>query len=275
MPPVDGTAPPTPVTIVAVHGFRGDHHGLEPVVAHLPGRAGRSRPTCRASASRRRSTARARHRRLRGVARARSSTRSASATTPSCSATRSARSSSSAAVADGLRASRLVLVNPIAAPALSGPRGILTRLAVFYYWAGARAARAPRAQALLRAAARHAHHERGDGQDPRRGRSAAGSTTSTTRTSRASATGASCSTRSAPRSRRRQQYAAASPCRRCSIAADRDDITRARRPARSCSALFADARLVVIDGRRAPHPLREARARRPRDRAFLRGDRAP
>lgn len=23
-------------TIVAVHGFRGDHHGLEPVVAHLP-----------------------------------------------------------------------------------------------------------------------------------------------------------------------------------------------------------------------------------------------
>ncbi|WP_309068623.1 alpha/beta fold hydrolase, partial [Microbacterium sp.] len=25
------------VTIVAVHGFRGEHHGLEPVVAHLPG----------------------------------------------------------------------------------------------------------------------------------------------------------------------------------------------------------------------------------------------
>ena len=24
-------------TIVAVHGFRGEHHGLEPVVAHLPG----------------------------------------------------------------------------------------------------------------------------------------------------------------------------------------------------------------------------------------------
>jgi pimeloyl-ACP methyl ester carboxylesterase len=43
----------------------------------------------------------------------------------------------SAALADGLRASRLVLVNPIAAPALSGPRGVVTRLAVFYYWAGA------------------------------------------------------------------------------------------------------------------------------------------
>nr|BFF14075.1 hypothetical protein GCM10025699_53780 [Microbacterium flavescens] len=25
------------VTVVAVHGFRGDHHGLEPVVAHLTG----------------------------------------------------------------------------------------------------------------------------------------------------------------------------------------------------------------------------------------------
>jgi pimeloyl-ACP methyl ester carboxylesterase len=44
---------------------------------------------------------------------------------------------SSAAVADGLVTPALVLVNPIAAPALSGPRGILTRLAVFYYWAAA------------------------------------------------------------------------------------------------------------------------------------------
>lgn len=25
------------VTVLAVHGFRGEHHGLEPVVAHLPG----------------------------------------------------------------------------------------------------------------------------------------------------------------------------------------------------------------------------------------------
>ena len=24
------------ITVVAVHGFRGEHHGLEPVVAHLP-----------------------------------------------------------------------------------------------------------------------------------------------------------------------------------------------------------------------------------------------
>ena len=31
---------------------------------------------------------------------------------------------------------KLVLVNPIGAPALEGPRGILTKLAVFYYWLG-------------------------------------------------------------------------------------------------------------------------------------------
>jgi len=32
--------------------------------------------------------------------------------------------------------SRLILVNPIGAPALEGPRGILTKLAVFYYFVG-------------------------------------------------------------------------------------------------------------------------------------------
>lgn len=32
--------------------------------------------------------------------------------------------------------SRLVLINPIAAPALEGPRGALTRLAIMYYWLG-------------------------------------------------------------------------------------------------------------------------------------------
>jgi len=26
-----------PTTVVVVHGYRGDHHGLEPVVAHLDG----------------------------------------------------------------------------------------------------------------------------------------------------------------------------------------------------------------------------------------------
>jgi len=31
---------------------------------------------------------------------------------------------------------KLILVNPIGAPALEGPRGLLTKLAVFYYWLG-------------------------------------------------------------------------------------------------------------------------------------------
>ncbi|MBG6214080.1 MAG: alpha/beta hydrolase [Cryobacterium sp.] len=42
-----------------------------------------------------------------------------------------------AAVAEGLTADDVILINPIAAPALSGPRGVLTRLAVFYYWVAA------------------------------------------------------------------------------------------------------------------------------------------
>ena len=41
-------------------------------------------------------------------------------------------------MAGGLETPRVILVNPIGAPALEGPRGILTRLAVFYYWAGAK-----------------------------------------------------------------------------------------------------------------------------------------
>ena len=52
-------------------------------------------------------------------------------------------------MANGLPTDRVVLVNPIGAPALEGPRGILTRLAVFYYWAGARLPRAL-GEALLR-----------------------------------------------------------------------------------------------------------------------------
>ncbi|MBC7564777.1 alpha/beta hydrolase [Candidatus Saccharibacteria bacterium] len=31
---------------------------------------------------------------------------------------------------------KLILVNPIGSPALEGPRGIMTKLAVFYYWLG-------------------------------------------------------------------------------------------------------------------------------------------
>lgn len=47
------------------------------------------------------------------------------------------------------RVSELILINPIAAPALEGPKGLMTRLAVLYYEAAARLPRRP-GQALLR-----------------------------------------------------------------------------------------------------------------------------
>ncbi|ALO66856.1 hydrolase [Arthrobacter alpinus] len=43
----------------------------------------------------------------------------------------------------------LILVNPIASPALEGPKGIMTKLAVFYYWASAKLP-APLGNTLLR-----------------------------------------------------------------------------------------------------------------------------
>lgn len=122
-------------TIVAVHGFRGEHHGLEPVVAHLPSVRvispdlpgfGETAPVpgrthdldlyadwLRAFAA---------------------------AVAPAAVILGHSFGSIvvSAAVAGGLETPRVILVNPIGAPALEGPRGILTRLAVFYYWAGAK-----------------------------------------------------------------------------------------------------------------------------------------
>ncbi|MGL4255248.1 MAG: alpha/beta fold hydrolase, partial [Microbacterium sp.] len=122
-------------TVVAVHGFRGEHHGLEPVVAHLPDVRvispdlpgfGETPP-------------------LPGVrhdldAYAGWLTEFAAAVAPGAVILGHSFGSIvvSAAVAGGLDTPRVVLVNPIGAPALEGPRGLLTRLAVFYYWAGAR-----------------------------------------------------------------------------------------------------------------------------------------
>lgn len=122
-------------TIVAVHGFRGDHHGLEPVVAHLPGVRwimpdlpgfGETGP-------------------IPGRAHdldayAEWLAAFAAAVAPGAVILGHSFGSivASAAVARGLETPRLALVNPIGAPALEGPRGVLTRLAVFYYWAGAR-----------------------------------------------------------------------------------------------------------------------------------------
>ncbi len=133
-------------TLVAVHGFRGDHHGLEPVVAHLRGVRvispdlpgfGETPPLARAHD-------------LAGYAGW--LTAFTSAVAPGAPVLGHSFGSIivAAAAAEGdLDTPRIVLVNPIGAPALEGPRGILTRLAVFYYWAGARLPRRL-GEALLR-----------------------------------------------------------------------------------------------------------------------------
>lgn len=133
-------------TVLAVHGFRGEHHGLEPVVAQLPdvrvimpdlpgfGETapipGRTHDLDLYADW------------LAGFA---------ALVAPGAVVLGHSFGSivSAAAVARGLETPQLILVNPIGAPALEGPRGILTRLAVFYYWAGARLPRAL-GDALLR-----------------------------------------------------------------------------------------------------------------------------
>ncbi len=122
-------------TMVAVHGFRGEHHGLEPVVAHLPEVRvispdlpgfGETPPL---PGSRHDIEAYAEWLRL-----------FTDAVAPGAVILGHSFGSIvvAAAVAGGLETPRVVLVNPIGAPALEGPRGVLTRLAISYYWAGAR-----------------------------------------------------------------------------------------------------------------------------------------
>lgn len=124
-----------PTVIIAVHGFRGEHHGLEPVVAHLPDVRiispdlpgfGETPP-------------------LPGRAHDLSAyvewlMAFVAAAAPGAVILGHSFGSivTAAAVAHGLETPRLILINPIGAPALEGPRGILTRLAIFYYAAGAR-----------------------------------------------------------------------------------------------------------------------------------------
>ena len=153
-------------TIVAVHGFRGEHHGLEPVVAHLPGVRiispdlpgfGETPPLPGPTPRPRRPTPS-------GCA------TFAAAVAPGAVILGHSFGSIvvAAAVAGGPATTpRVILVNPIGAPALEGPRGILTRLAVFYYWAGARL---PKRVGDGAAAQRRdrAGDERLDGEDARR-----------------------------------------------------------------------------------------------------------
>ncbi len=129
-----------PVTLLMVHGYRGDHHGLEPVVAHLDGVRvispdlpgfGETPPLRAADGTVAEHTLDAYAGWLAAFA---------AAVAPGAPILGHSFGSIvvAAAVAGGLDTPRVILVNPIGAPALEGPRGILTRLAVFYYWAGAR-----------------------------------------------------------------------------------------------------------------------------------------
>ena len=127
--PADATT-----TILAVHGFRGDHHGLEPVVAQLPGIRIIS-PDLPGFGE---STAFAGEHDIPGYRAWLRAFVDALELHDFVLLGHSFGSIvASAAMAGGIPASRLVLVNPIAAPALAGPRGVLTRLAVLYYRLGA------------------------------------------------------------------------------------------------------------------------------------------
>lgn len=122
-------------TIIAVHGFRGEHHGLEPVLAFLPEARvispdlpgfGESLPVPGRTYDIEEYSAWLRE--------------FASAVAPGAVVLGHSFGSivASAAVAAGLATPRLILINPIGAPALEGPKGLMTRLAVLYYALGAR-----------------------------------------------------------------------------------------------------------------------------------------
>lgn len=134
--PVDTSAATR--TIVMVHGFRGDHHGLERVVELLP--------DCRIIMADLPGF---------GISPAFSNTPHSIAgygkflaafldTLNLGSETVLLGHSFGSIVVSHFVANNpgrvfpLILVNPIASPALEGPKGIMTKLAVFYYWASAR-----------------------------------------------------------------------------------------------------------------------------------------
>jgi pimeloyl-ACP methyl ester carboxylesterase len=121
-------------TLLFVHGFRGDHHGLEPVIAYLPGvhiiapdlpGFGLSEPLPGEHS-------------IDGYAgwvRAFSAALDLGADTIVLGHS-FGTIVVAAALAAGLPAASVILVNPIAAPALSGPNALGTRLANLYYRIG-------------------------------------------------------------------------------------------------------------------------------------------
>lgn len=122
-------------TVIAVHGFRGEHHGLEPVLAYLPDVRviapdlpgfGDTPPLPDRAHDLDEYAAWL--------------TDFAAQVAPGAVILGHSFGSivTAAAVAGGLATPKLILINPIGAPALEGPKGLMTRLAVFYYAMGAR-----------------------------------------------------------------------------------------------------------------------------------------
>ncbi len=123
-------------TVVLVHGFRGDHHGLGPVVAQLPDVRflapdlpgfGSSEPLSNHAHD------------IEGYTAWLDAFLHAAGVHGTAVLLGHSFGSIvvSAAVAAGVPTPRVILVNPIGQNALQGPRGVLTRLAVLFYQAGA------------------------------------------------------------------------------------------------------------------------------------------
>lgn len=126
-------------TVVVVHGYRGDHHGLEPVVAQLRGIRVISPDLPGFGESDALSDRR--HDIAGYSAWLGAFVRALELTAPPVILGHSFGSIVvAAAVAGGsqtpLETPRVILINPIAAPALEGPNGFLSRLTLVYYRAG-------------------------------------------------------------------------------------------------------------------------------------------
>jgi pimeloyl-ACP methyl ester carboxylesterase len=127
--------PDATTTVIVVHGYRGEHHGLEPVIAHLRGLRivspdlpgfGESTPLVGLSHD------------IAGYSQwlGEFAGRLGIAGTAVILGHSFGSIVVSAAVAGGLTTPRLILVNPIAAPALEGPNSVMSRLTLFYYRLG-------------------------------------------------------------------------------------------------------------------------------------------
>ncbi|GAB3578403.1 hypothetical protein GCM10027406_14510 [Leifsonia lichenia] len=133
--------PAAHTTLVLVHGFRGDHHGLEPVVAQLGGvrMISPDLPGFGASTP----LTEAKHdidgyaRWLRAFVRELGIDGRFVLLGHSFGSIVVSAALADTAAPDALHPHDVVLVNPIGQPALEGPRGIMTRLAIFYYWLAA------------------------------------------------------------------------------------------------------------------------------------------